>query len=430
MHTKTITAQGIVASAPARLNKQQIVAKGIADLVMLAAGWHAELIATVDQSFAGWHVEIGDADNDKLNEVLVTGAPNSQLRMFKKVRGTWIGRVLAENLAQQVPGMGLTVKVVDLNNDGRNELVLGTGQEGGGEAFFYVLQTDGETLTRKISCRTGYNQSAYTHNLAVYDLDGDGIKEVISAYCGSGEVFRYNMDKELTTIKRTKVFQCSGSGEDAYIGDVDGDGKVECVICSCYRENQAKVHIFDFDPKGELILPPRITLEGYNKHLCFNCSVAVGDFDNDGKTELIVIWKRTYEISMGTIIAYRVNGNTATPVYTIAEDDNDLDTGYGERLIHVADADNDGKNELIVSTRGEGAPANGNGLGHVLMFKWGEDGKIQKTLLAKSLPGIAESCWSAVGDADNDGRNEIVIATGKGDRTKPGISYVWMMKKD
>ena len=35
-----------------------------------------------------------------------------------------------------------------------------------------------------------------------------------------------------------------------------------------------------------------------------------------------------------------------------------------------------------------------------------------------------------IGDADNDGKNEIVLATGKGDRTKPGISYVVIVEKN
>ncbi|MCK5208321.1 MAG: hypothetical protein KAQ79_09880, partial [Cyclobacteriaceae bacterium] len=44
-----------------------------ADMATMAKGWHAEVIATIDQSYAGWDVEIGDADNDGKNEILVTG---------------------------------------------------------------------------------------------------------------------------------------------------------------------------------------------------------------------------------------------------------------------------------------------------------------------------------------------------------------------
>lgn len=35
-----------------------------------------------------------------------------------------------------------------------------------------------------------------------------------------------------------------------------------------------------------------------------------------------------------------------------------------------------------------------------------------------------------VENADNDGKNEIILATGKGDRTKPGTSYVVLLRKE
>ena len=84
-------------------------------------------MAAVDQSYAGWSVAIGDADNDGRNEILATGAPDSRLIMCKRVKRHWQSVVLADRLAKSYPGMGLTVKVVDLNGDGTNELIVGTG---------------------------------------------------------------------------------------------------------------------------------------------------------------------------------------------------------------------------------------------------------------------------------------------------------------
>lgn len=54
---------------------------------------------------------------------------------------------------------------------------------------------------------------------------------------------------------------------------------------------------------------------------------------------------------------------------------------------------------------------------------------MQKSLLVDFCEEKAESSWLAVGDADNDGKNEIVLATGKGDRTKAGTSYVVLIEK-
>ena len=400
-------------------------------LADLAPGWTGEVIARVNQKFAGWGVEIGDADNDGKNEILTTGAPDSRLDFFKKKSGQWISRTLATRLAGQTPGLGLVVKVTDLNGDGTNEIVLGTGQEKvtPGGAFFYVFQTDGEKLIKKLVCRAGSDGSGYTHNFGIWDIDGDGVKEVISAYCGSGDIIRYDVNRDLTKIKRRRIFQNSGSGEDSFVADVDNDGKVEYLTADCYRRNLAKVHIFEFDSKGELLLPPSITIEGPGDGKWFDCSLAVGDLDQDGKNELLVMWKSTPEENAGTIVAYRVQEGKATKLWTITKNDKDLDTGYGERLMHIADADNDGRPELVVSTRGESWPANGNRLGLVMMFKPAADGSFKKTILADFKTGIADSCWNAVGDADNDGKNEIIVATGTGDRTKPGISYVVLLRK-
>ncbi len=108
---------------------ETFAADTIEDLAELAPGWTGHIVARVDQSYVGWDVEIGDADSDGKNEVLTTGCPDSRLYLFKKQAGGWQARLLARQLARRMPGMGLAVKVVDLNQDGRNEVILGTGQE-------------------------------------------------------------------------------------------------------------------------------------------------------------------------------------------------------------------------------------------------------------------------------------------------------------
>lgn len=406
----------------------------IDSLAVLADGWSGQVITRTDQSYVGWDVEIGDADNDGLNEILTTGCPDSRLYLCKKIAGKWQTNCLAADLARRSPnpGMGLSVKVVDLNADGINEIILGTGQETMEPAYLYVLHTDGKKITKKISSRPFLNGSPYTHNLAMHDLDGDGIKEIISAYCGSGEITRYDFDKKLTRITPRTLHQLSGSGEDSFIADVDNDRQVEYITCNSYRVDQSKVEIFEFDSKGELILPPKIVIDGFDDRKCFNCSIEIGDVDNDGKNELVIGWKTSdwkHGENNGTIIAYRVDEKTAKPIYTFAHLDPDLDLGYFEKMMCIADADNDSLNELIVTTRGE-RRWKGGGLGHVFMYKVLPDRRIQKTLIANFHDRVVDACWPAVGDADNDGKNEIVIATGAGNREKSGESFIVLIEKN
>lgn len=404
--------------------------KAIENIAVIAKGWRGEIIAKVDQSYVGWDVEIGDADNDGKNEILTTGCPNSRLYMSQKKGNKWKTTRVADNLAQSFPGMGLAVKIVDLNLDSKNEIILGTGQETGGTAFFYAFQLDGEKIVKNIFSRPNCNQSSYTHNLATYDLDGDGILEVISAYCGGGEIIRYDLNKSIKKIETRKLYQLSGSGEESLIADVDNDGKVEYITSNSYRHDAAKIEIFEFDENGELIIPPRIILEGFEGKGCFYASAIVGDVDNDGGNELIVGWKRKRNINKATLLGYRVK-ETATPIYTFAYEDEHLDLAYFEKMMVVADADNDGLNELVVSTRGDemAEKLTSKHLGHVFMYEVAPSTELTKTLLLNFNDNYVESSWVAVGDADNDGSNEIILATGKGDRTKIGNSYVVLVEK-
>jgi 6-phosphogluconolactonase (cycloisomerase 2 family) len=410
--------------------KKQETAK-FDEIAQTARGWQGEIIAEIDQSYAGWDVEIGDADNDGENEILTTGCPDSRLYLFKKSAGSWQPRLLDENLAKSFPGMGLVVKVVDLNNDQKNEIIVGTGQETGGIARFYLFENTGKGINEKIFLQPECNTSSYTHEFGIYDLDGDGLKEVISAYCGGGEIIRYDIDKDLNTIKAEKIYQLSGSGEASAIADVDNDGKMEYIASNSYRAGKARVEIFEFDDNGDIIIPPRLVIDGFDGKACFYASLIIGDVDNDGKNELIIGWKQNQKINKATLLGYHIDENV-TPVFTFAYESDSLDMAYFEKMMAVADADNDGKNELIVSTRGDNQSENitSRHLGYVFMYKINDYGKITKTLLVDFNDDKAESSWLDVGDADNDGKNEIILATGKGDRTKKGTSYIVLLKKE
>ena len=401
----------------------------IEDLAALADGWEGEVIGISTESYVGWDVEIGDADNDGYNEILTTGCPSSSLNMFQRINGKWENILLAENLARTFPGMGLAVKITDLDLDGSNEIILGTGQEGASTAIFYTFRLVDHHLATLCESRPAFNQSAFTHNLAPYDIDGDGLLEVISAYCGHGEIIRYDHEVGLGEVRARKIHQLSGSGEESLIADVDNDGHVEYITSNGFRKEDAKVEIFEFGEDGELMLPPRLIIEGYDGKRCFYASVMVGDVDNDGRNEMMIGWKQDQEINEGTILGYSV-GKRIEKEYTFAYEDKDLDLSYFEKMMVVADADNDGLNELVVSTRGDNLSEliDSKHLGHMFMWTVSNEG-IERELLVNLNEDVAGSSWIDVGDADNDGLNEIILATGKGDRTKKGLSYVLLVKK-
>ena len=108
-----------------------------------------------------------------------------------------------------------------------------------------------------------------------------------------------------------------------------------------------------------------------------------------------------------------------------------VDQSYVGWDVEIGDADNDGKNELVVATRSDNISEGitSQHLGHVFRYTLNAGGNMARQLLADLNKQYAESSWLAVGDTGNDGRNEVVLATGKGDRTQPGTSYVLLLEK-
>jgi hypothetical protein len=225
------------------------------------------------------------------------------------------------------------------------------------------------------------------------------------------------------------VIQLSGSGEGAQLLDVDGDGRPELVVSNGYRDQDARVEIYDLDPvTGDPASTSRITLDELDGERMFYASFTQGDLDGDGRPELIVAWKPEHDVDLTTLVGYHIDGTHAELAYVLARDEPLLGAGYFEKMMKVADLDGDGRNELVVSTRADDSE-DSDTPGHVYAYHLLPDGEVQRETVIELDRQLAESSWFAIGDADNDGKLDLVLATGKGDRRDAGESWVLRLWK-
>ena len=267
-------------------------------------------------------VAVGDFNNDGKLDVAIgnTVGKNSYVDVYlgngdgtfrKPVRSTVTGFV---GFTSMVPG--------DLNNDGKLDLLVGSGNESAG-VVVAVLLGDG---TGKFKQGASYYGDTYGGFLAVGDLNGDGNLDFVVTGEDEGE---------LTTItylgNGDGTFQQKGVTDDGYflpvLGDFNGDGKLDLAVPDGIAEDSVDVCLGNGDGTFQ-------ACSTYDTKL-YVTAVTAADLKGDGKLDLI---------TDGVAVLLNNGEGTFTLGTTVP-----LDEGDGSP-IGLGDFNGDGKLDVAVLT--------------------------------------------------------------------------------
>lgn len=299
----------IVASGPA-----EVRFSGLGSAVTLAAGTHTLAL----REMAGWGRAIRQALSSLDKRTGIAAAKSVPAAARTSLRELW--RLDGAGASQQIRDFMAT----DVGGDGHVELLLCQGNnlccyEGDGKEKWTF------TMERLVRC------------VAVGDVDGDGVKEVM---CGGDDEHLHILSPDGREKASHKMIERLIVGQGGttlpyvnclFIGDLNGDGKQE-VVAGC---TNSQISAFD----GTL---NRLWNHGGIYHGVRK--VAVADLDGDGKREVLAA------DHYGSVAIISANGRSISRAYS----------ELGDVAFDVGDINGDGRPELV----------NGSGTGTLTAFAY------------------------------------------------------------
>ena len=250
-------------------------------------------------------------------------------------------------------------------------------------------------------------------SVAIGDIDGDGKSDLITLnrYDTSVSVFRNisNIGRIDSSSFANKIDFTTGiSPNSIAIGDIDGDGKPDIVVTNS-RDNTISV-LHNTSTLGNISFAPKVDFSINISKMTIG-SLAIGDFDGDGKPDLAVIFGYYTQGYINYHSSVAIFFNTTKNIGII--DANSFakpslfdvyPPGNYALLSSIAvnDIDGDGKPDLIISDETNNK---------VLVLQnqsWANNASFSPPV---TLSTIASPQYLTVGDLDGDGKNDLVVSS-------------------
>lgn len=304
----------------------------------------------------------GDYDNDGRLDILLTGQNTNGTAISQVWRNTGNGFT---NINAGLPGVSAgSAAWCDFNNDGRLDILL-SGLTDAGLGLLQVWRNTGSGFAiTPVVVDTGTNlfpKSAFTG-----DYDRDGLPDILLSYTNS----------TLRTAP-TGIWRNNGNGFTELVPELTD---VPLAVPWGNFENNGRLEILSVFQPGAF----------GNVSARFAC---LGDFDNDGRLDILLCGTTNGFLNGSVVQIWRNTGTGFTNLNV------GLPSVYGP--VACGDFDNDGRLDLVFAGTDRSAlPTTqiwlntGNGF----------------TNLSAGLPGFDNASSIALGDYDNDGRLDILLA--------------------
>ncbi len=347
----------------------------------------------VNDETDSWSVSVADMDNDGKEDIIFSDYEGDRKSyMYLNSDGGFVSSMEAASVAQNDAAVSAAV---DFDNDGDMDLVLGTNLDREDE----LLQNKGRATFRQVDAP--FNTKGYTHGVAFADVDNNGFVDVfISDYMPTQNNQLYmNEGGESFDKERDAALRQASYSIGAVFADYDNDGDADLFVPNdkkrpnlLYTNNGAgKLNLEDMAPFSD---------DAFN-----STGASWGDYDNDGDLDLFVANAGNQNNNL-----YKNNGNQGFEKITSGQVVNDGGNSHGSVWV---DLDNDGDLDLFVTNDQDEIN---------FLYLNNGDGSFQRDDQQVLCARNGNSFATAAGDINDDGFQDIVVATHSGEANQVFIN--------